>query len=188
MDRFPEKVPFGYEPPAETAKGTLFIYDSFATDGGENEEPDGPLGPNGLRRLLEWAEKRFLSHVVLYVPHEETLKRMGVRDPQPLHEREDALRETSRTLDAAVRLDIDVWERKRKKYTPMDTALRHMTERYAAPYFIGLSGGFANRFASYPKFATWIRRVRLVAAVSKPEAFRPHPLLIKYRHRCTLLE
>lgn len=211
MHRTSTQVPYGYEPQEETSKGTLFVYDSFHLEAeasfaaGDNEDvqnvgniegvgersgkrlaspdapPDGGLGVDGVRLLAEWAERRMLSRIVLYVPHEETLKRMGVRFPAPLYRREDALRDIAGRLNVSVRLDIDVWERKRKKYTPMDTALRYMGEHYGAPHFLGLSGAYANRFASYHGFADWIRKIRLVIAESA--AFRPHPLLLRHEKR-----
>lgn len=184
MDRSSTQVPYGYEPPEETSKGTLIIYDSF--DIAEEEEeaaasPDGGLGMDGIRLMTEWAERRFISRIVLYVPHEETLKRMGVRFPIPLYKREDALRDRVERLNGSVPLHIDVWERKRKKYTPMDTALRYMGEHYKAPYFLGLSGSYANRFASYQGFEEWIRKIRLV--IAEPAPFHPHPLLLKHENR-----
>lgn len=182
MDRSSTQVPYGYEPQEETSKGTLFVYDSFDIDTDEPDAaPDGSLGIGGIRLLAEWAERRFFSRIVLYVPHEETLKRMGVRFPAPLYKREDAMREAVDSLDASVRLDIDVWERKRKKYTPMDTALRYMGEHYRAPYFLGLSGAYANLFASYHGFEEWVRKIRLV--IAEPAPFHPHPLLLKHENR-----
>lgn len=189
MERTKMQVPYGFEPPEETSKGTLFIYDSFDMDEGGEAAPDGGLGLRGLELLCEWAERRFISRVALYVPHEETLKRMGVRYPVPMYKREAALREAAEGLERSIALDIDVWERKRKKYTPMDTALRYMNERYAAPDFVGLSGAYANRFASYHGFEDWIRRLRLVVARRPDEApFEPHPLLRKHESRWTLVE
>jgi nicotinic acid mononucleotide adenylyltransferase len=184
MDRTGIQVPFGYEPPEETSKGTLLIYDSF--DLGDEEDSPPPvagdwLDRQGLAELAGWAERRFISRVVWYVPHEETLKRMGVRFPAPMYKREEALREAADSIRSGVRTEIDIWERKRKKYTPMDTALRYMEERYNGPYFLGLSEGTANRFASYQGFEEWVRKIRLVVAAG-PE-FQPHPLLGKHASR-----
>ena len=182
MDRNGIKVPFGYEPAEETSKGTLFIYDSFDFGDDENRPATADwLDTQGLIQLSGWAERRFISRIVLYVPHEETLKRMGVRFPVPLYKREEALREAAVSLHSGVRTEIDTWERKRKKYTPMDTALRYMEERYKGPYFLGLSEGTANRFASYQGFEDWIRKIRLVVAAG-PD-FQPHPLLSKHATR-----
>ncbi|PYI57139.1 hypothetical protein [Paenibacillus flagellatus] len=182
MDRNPQQVPYGYEPPGETTKGTLFVYDSFDLgDEADGPATDGSLGEIGLRLLADWAERRSLSRIALYVPHEETLKRMGVKFPPPMYKREDALQEAVGRLPCAVRLDIDTYERKRKKYTPMDVALRYMAERYESPYFLGLSGAYANRFASYQGFEQWIRQIRLV--VAQEGRFEPHPLLVKHESR-----
>ncbi|MEF3304129.1 hypothetical protein [Paenibacillus sp. GYB003] len=190
MDRIATQVPYGYEPPGETTKGTLFVYDSFNIPEDEEDAAmaaDGGLGARGLGLLADWAERRFVARIALYVPHEETLKRMGVRYPAPMYKREEALREAVRRLNVSVPLDVDVWERKRKKYTPMDTALRYMGERYAAPYFVGLSGAYANRFASYHGFEDWIRKVRLVVVQPDDSRFAPHPLLRKHESRWSLV-
>ncbi|RKN85575.1 hypothetical protein [Paenibacillus ginsengarvi] len=188
MNRNHTHVPYGYEPPEETAKGTLFVYDSFAISEEEGHPADDGLGLSGLEQLASWAERRFISRIALYVPHEETLKRMGVRYPEPLYKRESSLRETLEGLNVSVPASVDVWEQKRKKYTPMDTALRYMGERYAAPYFVGLSGEYANRFASYHGFEEWIRKLRLVIVHSEAAgAFHPHPLLAKHENRWNLL-
>lgn len=186
------QVRYGYEQPEETAKGTLFVYDSFecCVEEGEEEREqaalDGGLRLRHIQQLTDYAERRMFSRIVLYVPHEETLKRMGIRFPTPQYKREDALRDALERLSVSVRLDIDVWERKRKKYTPMDTALRYMGDHYKAPYFLGMSGAYANRFASYQPFEEWIRKIRLVVAETGP--FEPHPLLHKHHNRWNLLE
>lgn len=191
-DNTPIKVPYGYEPPEETAKGTLLIYDSF--DFPEEEETfkeaaavrGGALDIQGLQLLTDWAERRSIARIVLYVPHEETLKRMGIPHPAPMHKREKSLEEIVAGLPVAVPLEIDTWERRRKKYTPMDLTLRTMTEKYRSPYFVGLSGAFANRFASYQHFEEWIRKLRLVVAERSP-SFVPHPLLQNAANRWSRL-
>lgn len=194
MDRTSTHVPFGYTPLEQTTKGTLFLYDSFEL----HQQDDGSLLENqrsgtfdalseaDLVRFISWAERRMINRVVLYVPHEETLKRAGIPNPSPMHKREAGLREITDRLDASVSITIDTWERKRKKYTPMDTALRYMTESFPAPYFIGLSDAYANRFASYRGFEDWIRRIRLLVAASS--AFQPHPLLQARSNRWDLLD
>ncbi|MDF2724938.1 MAG: hypothetical protein K0Q59_4613 [Paenibacillus sp.] len=200
MER-PTQVAYGYEPQEETSKGTLFVYDSFecvAEDEADEDEEtaakantsaghsgvsiDGGLSFAHIQRMADWAERRMFARIVLYVPHEETLKRMGVKFPTPMYKREEALREAvDERLTCSIRLDIEGWERKRKKYTPIDMALRYMGEHYRAPYFIGMSGAYANRFASYQPFEEWIRKVRLI--VAEPDRFEPHPLLVKHQTR-----
>ncbi|GAA3401834.1 hypothetical protein ACFFNY_34495 [Paenibacillus hodogayensis] len=186
MDRTPMQTDLGHGAESETTKGTLFIYDSFElTEEGE-ASADGGLDVAALQMLTKWAEQRWMTRAVLYVPHEETLKRMGVHYPSPLYKREKHLKETVERLDAAVPFSIDGWEHKRKKYTPIDVALRYMHERYASPYFIGMSAAYANRFASYQGFEDWIRRLRLVV-VEEARPFDAHPLLRKHENRWHLL-
>ena len=80
----------------------------------------------------------------------------------------------------AAAVTIEGWEGKRKKYTPIEAALRHMTEKYPAPHFVYLSPEMANQFASFSSFEEWIVKVRLLLSASPGQL---HPRLEKYRHR-----
>ncbi|WP_339321979.1 hypothetical protein [Paenibacillus sp. FSL W8-0194] len=167
MRRTPVTVPYGYEPPAEQNKGTLIFYDAFED-----------ITAQGLLKAEKTAEERAFSRLVLYPLHEETAKRMLKAAVSAYYKRERQLeswKEEHRS--SAV---IEGFEAKRKKYTPMDTALRHLTEKYPAPHFLYLTPDMANLFASYASFKDWIVRLRLILS-ERPE--RVHPLLEEYQNR-----
>lgn len=171
MARQRNMVPFGYETPIQGEKGTLFVMDSFES-----------FGENELFRLQAFAEQRSFAQVVLYPFHEETLRRMGTINVRSyvarIHELEYLLEENS----GLILIIMEKWEGKRKKYTPIDSALNHLTEKYPAPHFVYMTGEEANRFASYPAFEVWIRKLRLF--IDKKNADVPlHPELEKYHHR-----
>lgn len=172
MARQRNMVPFGYETPIDAEKGTLFVMDSFES-----------FGKLELYRLQVFAEHRSFARVVFYPFHEETVKRMGKKmNVRPfvtrLKEMEYLLEEISETMP----MQMEKWEGKRKKYTPMDTALKHLTEKYPAPHFVYMSGEVANCFASYPVFEAWIRKLRLFIDIHEM-AVPLHPQLEKYQHR-----
>ena len=65
-------------------------------------------------------------------------------------------------VDTTLQLDLDKWEGKRKKYTPIDTSLTFLTEKSSGPHFVCMSDRYANLFVTYPSFKEWIKKVRLV--------------------------
>ena len=75
---------------------------------------------------------------------------------------------------------VDAWEGKRKKYTPIDSALRHLTEILPAPIFLYLTPEMANLFASFSSFEEWIVKIRLILS---SESTMLHPRLEKYHDR-----
>lgn len=174
VDRTPRTVPYGYEPPVERRKGTLIVYDAFDADRGDAEAM--------LARAAQCAERLAFSALVLYPIHEATLSRMvkGARF-EPYVLRADRLHEWKRQSDLIdCDIAVDNWEGKRRKYTPIDAALRHLTERYRPPFFLFLSADTANRFASYDGFANWMKRLRLLIA---DEPVELHPMLDRCRER-----
>ncbi|NEW06590.1 hypothetical protein GK047_11255 [Paenibacillus sp. SYP-B3998] len=148
------KVPFGYEPPAQTRKGTVLIFETF------EDWTDTDIG-----RIASWADKRKFVRAIFYPQHEETLRRMGIPCDLPFHARVKQLESYLRQTPSSVLLDIDTWEGKRKKYTPLDTSLNFLTEKNPGPYFIMVSDRYANLFVTYPSFKEWIKKVRLVIDV-----------------------
>ncbi|RUS47130.1 hypothetical protein [Cohnella sp. AR92] len=168
-----QKVPFGYEPPEERTRGTLIFYDSFER-----------ITDEQLDRAANTAELRSFSRLVLYLLHEETWKRMSKEPVLAFHKREKKLIEWLEERGEE-RIDVDRWEGKRKKYTPIDYALRHLTETLPAPYFLYLTPEMANAIASFSSFEEWIVKLRLILA-EMPE--KPHPQLLKYRERWDLAE
>lgn len=162
------QVPYGYEPPADREKGTLVFYDSF-------EE----IMEEELDQAVILLEQRSFAQLVLYPLHEETVRRMTRKPVSPFYKREDALHDWRRRR-ADRRITVEGWDGKRKKYTPMDSALRFMTEKYPGPYFLYLTPETANAFASYSSFEEWITRIRLILA---GEPAQVHPRLAKFSHR-----
>ncbi|MFR9710191.1 hypothetical protein ACL02P_12350 [Paenibacillus sp. MB22_1] len=167
------QVPFGYEPPAPSRKGTLIFYDSFEL-----------ISDEELLRAAEEAETRKFAKLVLYPLHEETMRRMSKEPVSPFYRREDRLHAWRREQKGAgPALLVEGWEGKRKKYTPFDTALRHLTEAYPAPHFLYLTPELANQFASFSSFEEWIVKIRLLLAA---EPSHLHPRLEKFSHRWDL--
>lgn len=174
-----ERVPFGYEPEKEdhSAKGTLIVYDDF--EGWE-------AGDAG--HLVSWAIKKRMARVVWYPLHEETVRRMGTGPVRPYYRRLEELQAWVEEAAAGnIRQTVEEWEGKRKKYTPMDTALRFIADKYPAPYFLCISGKTANLFAGYSSFDEWIRKIRLVIKPSQGSQSM-HPKLRQSEHRWELLD
>lgn len=162
------QVPFGYEPPAERAKGTLVFYDSF-------EE----ITEEELKEALACMERRAFAQLILYPLHEETVRRMSRKPVSPYYKREDALHDWKRSSGSR-QVSVEGWDGKRKKYTPMEAALRFLLEKYPAPLFLYLTPEMANAFASFSSFEEWITRVRLILT---KEPAQPHPRLVKFSKR-----
>ncbi|MFC3749658.1 hypothetical protein [Paenibacillus sp. GCM10012306] len=161
-------VPYGYEPPVEQRKGTLIFYDSFEL-----------IKDQELAVAAKTAVDRQFTKLVLYPLHEETVRRLSKEPVQSFYKREDRLHEWKREQGLSF-ITVEGWEGKRKKYTPLDSALRHLTERYKAPYFLYLTPEMANQFASFSSFEEWIVKIRLL--LSEAPTFL-HSRLEKYRHR-----
>lgn len=163
-----ERVPFGYEPPVDRAKGTLVYYDTF------EDTPDDEIAS-----AAALARDRSFALFVLYPVHEETARRMSKEPVSPYYKREKRLNEWVREYGSDS-ITIDGWEGKRKKYTPIDSALRHLTETLPAPHIVYMTPETANLFASFASFEEWIVRIRLWLS-AEPKYL--HPKLAQYRHR-----
>lgn len=145
------KVPYGYEPPAETQKGTLFVFETFE-DWTELE----------MSACITWAEERKFVRVTFYPQHEETLRRMDIKTEMPYYARVKHVEALMEEVPTILEIELDKWEGKRKKYTPLDTSLNFLTEKSPSPYFICMSDRYANLFVTYPSFKEWIKKARLV--------------------------
>jgi hypothetical protein len=145
------RVPFGYEPQVETVKGTVLVYETFE-DWTHSE----------MTMLTAWAAERRFTRIVLFPQHEETLRRMGISCQIPYYQRVKELEALIQDSKVSIPISIDVWEGKRKKYTPIDTSLHFMTDKYTAPYFVLMNDRYANLFAGYATFEEWIKKLRLV--------------------------
>ncbi|MDD9267966.1 hypothetical protein ACFPES_13090 [Paenibacillus sp. GCM10023248] len=150
MAREQIKVPFGYEPPPQSRKGTLFIFETFE----DWTEAD-------INACTAWAEEKKFVRAIFYPQHEETLRRMEITCEEPYYARVKHLESLLKSANTTVQLDLDTWEGKRKKYTPMDTSLHFLTDKSPGPYFLCLSDRYANQFVTYPSFKEWIRKLRL---------------------------
>ncbi|QHW31763.1 hypothetical protein GZH47_13550 [Paenibacillus rhizovicinus] len=174
MNRLAQSVPFGYEPSPSNRKGTMVVYDTFQH-----------LEDQALAFAAETAEQRAFAKLVLYPLHEETVRRMTKEPVLPYHKRLDRLHDWKRSYEeergrGAVPVAVEGLEGKRKKYTPMETALRHLADAYPSPLFLYLTPEMANQFASFSSFEEWIVKLRLLLT-EEPQA--PHPRLVKYSHR-----
>ncbi|WGU93968.1 hypothetical protein QJQ58_26265 [Paenibacillus dendritiformis] len=168
MGRSNITVSYGYEPPVEKEKGTLIYYDSF--ERATEEELD---------RAAEYAVMYAFKMLVLYPLHEETVKRMAKGSVAAYYKRVNRLEQWARERGGA-KAAVEDWEGKRKKYTPLDAALRHLTEKYPSPYFLYVTPETANQLASFSSFTEWIGKLRLLLT-SDPE--ETHPRLRQYAHR-----
>lgn len=174
MDRITQNVPYGYEPPKDQPKGTLIYYDTFEQTSDEE-----------LDAAARTARVRSFARFILYPIHEETMKRMSKStNVGPYYKREKRLVEWVEET-ALYKATIDGWEGKRKKYTPIEAALRHLTETLPAPHFIHLSPEMANLFVSFSHFEEWIVKIRLILS-SEPIVL--HPRLEQYRNRWNTAE
>ncbi|WP_127530440.1 hypothetical protein [Paenibacillus kobensis] len=170
MSQNQDRVPFGYEPTEDPRKGTLVYYDWFE----DTKDAELDIAAEAARRL---AFRTF----VLYPLHEATAKRMVKQSVSPYYKRMDRLHDWRRTKDQP-NIVVDGLEGKRKKYTPVDSALRHLMETYGTPMFLYLTPEMANLFASFDSFESWIVRIRLLLD-SEPAGVRLHPKLLKFEHR-----
>ncbi|PQP81135.1 hypothetical protein C0Q44_22135 [Paenibacillus sp. PCH8] len=161
-------VPYGYEPPAVSRKGTLTFYDSFEHVTDEQ-----------LERAAAALDTRSFVQLVLYPLHEATVKRMTRDAVQAYYKREDRLHDWRRN-HPTLRIRVEGLEGKRKRYTPLDTALRHITAEYPAPYFLYMTVEMANLFASFDSFKDWIKELRIIIDGQSEDL---HPRLEQYRHR-----
>lgn len=163
------QVPFGYEPPQKNRKGTIIFYDSFEHTTNED-----------LEQAVSVAEGRNFEKLVLYPLHEETVRRMFRNDVvTSYYKREDRLHEWKRE-HGNKSVFIEGFDGKRKKYTPFDSALRQLTEKFPAPYFVYVTPDMANVLASFSSFEGWIVKIRLLLTERPVEI---HPRLLKFQHR-----
>ncbi|MHA0858133.1 hypothetical protein [Paenibacillus sp. CMAA1364] len=168
MNRNSQSVPYGYEQPEEKRKGTLIYYDTFETTTDVE-----------LDLAVESMAHYSFQKLVLYPLHEETFRRMVNIPIRTYHKREKELFEWKNEHDYA-NVVVERWESKRKKYTPMDVALRLIAEKYKDPYFLYITPEMANLFASFSSFEEWIVKIRLLLTAEPKDL---HPMLEKYQHR-----
>jgi hypothetical protein len=81
---------------------------------------------------------------------------------------------------------VDIWEEKRKKYTPLELLLRYFEEKYRAPYFLYVSDGYANAMAQFASFDECLKKVRLL--IDPKYGVSAHPKLTKVEHRWEYVE
>lgn len=179
MNRIPGEVPFGFKPTEGERKGTMVVYDTFQH-----------LADRDLDFAASTASKRAFAKMVLYPLHEETVRRMSKEPVLPYHKRLERLHDWKRGYEdahgrGAMAVVVEGLEGKRKKYTPMEAALRHLAETYPSPLFLYVSPETANLFASFSSFEEWIVKLRLLLA-SEPRS--PHARLGQYRHRWDVAE
>ncbi|WP_322903191.1 hypothetical protein [Paenibacillus campi] len=168
MSQPTQHVPYGYEPPPSYARGTLIYYDSFQH-----------ISNAELEQALMTMQQMNFARLVLYPLHEQTVRRMSNEPVAPFYERERRLQAWKH--DGAHRaVTVEGWDGKRKKYTPMEAALRTLIDHYESPYFLLLTPEMANRFASFAIFEEWIGKISLVLT-EQPDQL--HPRLSKFSKR-----
>jgi hypothetical protein len=163
-------VPFGTEVSEQTVKGTLFVLGAF----------DAFTAPD-LEKVIEFAKKKNFKSIVIYPHNEKTLRTMGIETGLPFSKRLDLIGEVIDSVDSHVHIQIEPFEGKRQKYTPIDFALRFLEEKYEAPFFLYVDDKYANQFASFPVFEEWIRKIRL--AIHTIYNLSLHPKLVEFQNR-----
>lgn len=172
MTRNLQYVPYGYEPPIETHKGTMVYYDTFEQ-----------ITARELELFAETGAALSFTKLVLYPLHEETVRRMWKQPVRSYYKRVDELGEWQReqALSAVV---IENWEGKRKSIHRLKQPSVFGGKVYD-PTFLYMSPETANLCASYASFGEWIRNVRLVLSSAPQEL---HPKLAQYRNRWNTVE
>ncbi|WP_248929200.1 hypothetical protein [Paenibacillus hamazuiensis] len=165
-------VPYGYNNQQKSGpKGSLFVYDSM--EGWERGD---------FERVIAWAAEKQYAKLVWFPLHEETVRRMGTGPVRPFYRRAEELEEMIGELESGeVYQTVEDWEGRRKKYTPMETAFRFLTEKYPGPHAVYMTERTANLFAGYASFDEWIRKIRLVIVPSSAPVF--HPKLLSNENR-----
>jgi len=161
---------YGYEPMEFDEKGTLLVLDSFE----EFSQAD-------LAKVLAVAEAKKFTKVVLFPHNEKTLRTMGATDVPPFHKRVKHLESLIDDISTPIAIQIDPWEEKRKKYTPIELLLRYFEESYQAPFFLYVTDGYANVFATFASFGECIKKVRLL--IDPVHGIKAHPQLEKHSNR-----
>ncbi|OEH86614.1 hypothetical protein BHU72_10180 [Desulfuribacillus stibiiarsenatis] len=146
------QVPFGFEAPDDSDfKGIVFVMDSF----------EG-MTLQGMQKLVAIADERRFNKLVLYPQNEQTLKRLGIKEETPYYKRIDQLKDLIEEAGATGLVTIDQWEGKRKKYTPIDTAVDFLTSKHEGPYFLCVYTTLANQMIAFTSFQTLIKQVRVL--------------------------
>ncbi len=165
------KVDFGFELPEETVKGTVFVIDAFET-----------VTDRELAKIFRLADTRDFDKLVFYPQNDNTLKRMGMEGIRPYHRRVDYLSSLLEEVDNGfIPFTLDTWEGKRKKYTPIETAVKFLMEKSKGPYFLYVTSAVANEMIKYSSFETLIKQVRLLIDVHYTEQLNPK--FNKYKNR-----
>ncbi|PWK15647.1 hypothetical protein [Tumebacillus permanentifrigoris] len=171
-------VEHGYDPKIaqDPARGTILMLDAFV----DFEAAD-------LAKIVEFAEVRNFAQIVLFPHHEKTAKNMGWTELPAFHKRLKAVDAMVDDLPStAVRVTVDNWEEKRKKYTPLELILRYFEEKYRPPYFLYVTDGYANAMAQFASFDECMKKVRLV--IDQKYDVPAHPKLTKVEHRWEYVE
>lgn len=167
-------VPFGYEPYEDGIKGTLFVISDFEMTTYVD-----------IHRILELADNRSFDKIILYPLHEQTLKRMTGDGYRPYFKRVKYLESILEEFKTDISVTIDQFEGKRKKYTPIETSIKFLMEKYKKPYFLYVTGEYANKIASYHTFEQWIKDVKLI--IPFDAEFQPNSMLNKYKNRWEII-
>jgi hypothetical protein len=163
-------VDYGHKEGEAVEKGTLFVLDSFE----EFTEED-------LAKIVELAETRRFTKIVLFPHNEKTLRTMGEEGVSAFHARVKNLAYLAYDSPSSLPIVVDKWEEKRKKYTPMELIVRYFEESYRAPYFLYLSDRYANIFSTFASFEECIKKVRLV--IDQKHGLLPTSRLDDYQNR-----
>ncbi|WP_325050188.1 hypothetical protein [Cohnella faecalis] len=144
MNKQPGSVPFGYEPPADTEKGTLIYYDTFESS--SEKEWD---------RVADYAIERSFRRLVLYLIHEETAKRMSRKTPVSAYYKREARLSQWLEERGDPTVSIDGWEGKRKKV---------YADRFRAPSFDRDAAGPSLRVHDdgYRQFVRFVLHFRIM--------------------------
>ncbi|ASS75358.1 hypothetical protein CIG75_10390 [Tumebacillus algifaecis] len=163
-------VEYGHSDGDMVEKGTLFVLDSF--EGFSEQE---------LSRIIEVAETRKFTKIVLFPHNEKTLRTMGETGVSAFHTRLKNLVALANDTRSTLPLVVDRWEEKRKKYTPIELIVRYFEESYRAPYFLYLTDRYANLISTFASFEECIKKIRLI--IDQKEGLLPTSKLKQYQNR-----
>lgn len=166
-------VEYGFDPniAKDPAKGTIVVLDAF-----------DDFSEEDLVKLVSLAQTRSFAQIVLFIHHEKTLKTMGWESVPAFHKRLKALQALVDDLPSTeIKIVVDSWEDKRKKYTPLELILRYLEEKYRPPFFLYVSDHYANAMATFAFFDECMRKVRLL--INQKYGHPVHPKLTRVQNR-----
>lgn len=147
----PLHVGYGDGEEAMSVKETLLCYGVF----GESDEVL-------VDEAVSLSRDRDSFRVVFYPFHEKTLKRMGLESEMPYHRRVKQVQGWLEEIDSDVHAEVDQWEGKRKKYTPVEASFRFIQEKHGGRIVLALTREMHAILSSYKTFESLMKDTEVV--------------------------